>query len=125
MFTLAEATDQTLVWSSSNSQVVNVDAAGHVNATGVGEAVIRATNPLTSLFAEARTQVTTPVIQQQVTIYHSYGTKGGYTEVNGPLGTATNKWVTSAVLKGYNGDISRAITNKGFRFFIFNKLFDF
>ncbi|RTE10842.1 hypothetical protein EJQ19_06155 [Paenibacillus whitsoniae] len=110
VFTPAEATDQTLVWSSSNSQVVTVDAEGHVNATGAGEAVIRAANPLTSLYAEARIRVTMPVIKQ-VTLYHSYGTNGGYTEVNGPLGTATNKWVTSTVLKGYNGGISRAITN--------------
>jgi uncharacterized protein YjdB len=110
VFTPAEATDQTLVWSSSNSQIVTVDAQGHVNATGVGEAVIRATNPLTSLYAEAKIQVTIPSIQQ-VTIYNSYGTNAGYTEVNGPLGTATNKWVTSTVLKGYNGGISRAITN--------------
>ncbi|NOU65587.1 hypothetical protein GC096_16255 [Paenibacillus sp. LMG 31461] len=110
VFTPAGATDQTLVWSSSNSQVVTVDAEGHANATGVGEAVIRATNPLTSLYAEAKIQVTMPVIQQ-VTIYSSYGTNGGYTEVGGPLGTATNKWVTSTVLQGYNGGISRAITN--------------
>lgn len=110
VFTPAGATDQTLVWSSSNSQVVTVDAEGHANATGVGEAVIRATNPLTSLYAEAKIQVTMPVIQQ-VTIYSSYGTNGGYTEVSGPLGTATNKWVTSTVLQGYNGGISRAITN--------------
>ncbi|NOU86529.1 hypothetical protein GC102_12210 [Paenibacillus sp. LMG 31460] len=110
VFTPAGATDQTLVWSSSNSQIVTVDVEGHANATGVGEAVIRATNPLTSLYAEAKIQVTMPVIQQ-VTIYSSYGTNGGYTEVNGPLGTATNKWVTSTVLQGYNGGISRAITN--------------
>ncbi|KQX48783.1 golvesin C-terminal-like domain-containing protein [Paenibacillus sp. Root444D2] len=110
VFTPAEATDQSLIWSSSNSQVVTVDAEGHANATGVGEAVIRATNPLTSLYAEAKIQVTMPVIQQ-VTIYNSYGTNGGYTEVNGPLGIATNKWVTSTVLQGYNGGISRAITN--------------
>ncbi|UKS28498.1 Ig-like domain-containing protein [Paenibacillus sp. HWE-109] len=109
-FTPVEATDQTLVWSSSNSQIVTVDAEGHANATGVGEAVIRATNPLTSLFAEAKIQVTMPVIKQ-VTIYNSYGTNGGYAEVNGPLGTATNKWVTSTILQGYNGGISRAITN--------------
>lgn len=110
VFTPAEATDQSLVWSSSNSQVVTVDAEGHANAAGVGDAVIRAVNPLTSLYAEARIQVTLPAIQK-VTIYHSYGTHGGYTEMNGPLGTATNKWVTSTVLQGYNGGISRAITN--------------
>ncbi|CAN7289344.1 OmpL47-type beta-barrel domain-containing protein [Paenibacillus sp. LjRoot56] len=110
VFTPAEATDQTLVWSSSNSQVVTVDAEGHANATGVGDAVIRAVNPLTSLYAEARIQVTMPAIHP-VTIYHSYGINGGYTEINGPLGTATNKWVTSTVLQGYNGGISRAITN--------------
>ncbi|WP_187274335.1 OmpL47-type beta-barrel domain-containing protein [Paenibacillus sp. N3.4] len=58
VFTPAEATEQTLVWSSSNSQVVTVDAGGHVNATGAGEAVIRATNSLSALYAEAKVKVT-------------------------------------------------------------------
>ncbi|MCU6791318.1 Ig-like domain-containing protein [Paenibacillus sp. WQ 127069] len=110
VFTPAEATDRTLVWTSSDNQVATVDAEGQVNAAGAGEAVIRVTNPLTSLYAEARIQVTIPPIER-VTIYNSYGTNGGYTEVNGPLGTATNKWVTSTVLQGYSGGISRAITN--------------
>ncbi|WP_158082111.1 OmpL47-type beta-barrel domain-containing protein [Paenibacillus ferrarius] len=58
VFTPAEATEQTLIWSSSNSQVVTVDTEGHVNATGEGEAVIRATNLLSSLYAEAKVKVT-------------------------------------------------------------------
>jgi len=108
--TPTEATDQLMEWSSSNSQVSSIDAQGKVTALAVGEAVIRATNPLTSLYTEAEIRVTEPVIHP-VAIYSSYGASGGYTEVNGPLGTAVNKWVTSTVLKGYNGGISRAITN--------------
>ncbi|MFD0681336.1 MULTISPECIES: golvesin C-terminal-like domain-containing protein [unclassified Paenibacillus] len=106
-----EATDRRLIWSSSDSQIVAVDDQGRVNATGVGTALIRATNPLTSLYAEATVRVGLIPVIQPVTIYNSYGANGGYTEVNGTLGTATNKWVTSTVLKGYDGGISRAITN--------------
>ncbi len=111
VFTPTEATDQTLVWSSSNSQVATVNEQGIVSAIRTGDAVIRATNPLTSLYAEVAVQVNQYSVIQPVTLYSSYGANGGYSEVNGPLGTATNKWVTSTVLKGYNGGISRAITN--------------
>ncbi|MNH93015.1 Endo-1,4-beta-xylanase A precursor [compost metagenome] len=109
--TPAEATDQTLVWSSSNNQIASVDGQGHVIAGMAGTAVIRATHPLTSLYAEAEVRVSEIPIIQKITIYNSYGVNGGYTEVNGSLGTATNKWVTSSVLKGYNGGISRAVTH--------------
>ncbi|MEK8127220.1 Ig-like domain-containing protein [Paenibacillus filicis] len=107
----ADATERELVWSSSDSAVATVNEQGQVSAVGVGTAVIRATNPFASLYAEASVHVGLLPIIQPVAIYSSYGVNGGYTEINGTLGIATNKWVTSTVLQGYNGGISRAITN--------------
>ncbi|MBJ6362025.1 Ig-like domain-containing protein [Paenibacillus sp. GCM10012307] len=110
IFTPVEATNRTVVWTSSNHEVASIDSAGNLQALHPGETTIRAFHPATHKFADVLVRVVDHPVIVPITIDSHYNTSG-YTEQNGSLGTATNKWVNSTVLKGYHGGISRAITH--------------
>jgi endo-alpha-N-acetylgalactosaminidase len=79
-----DATDQYLLWSSTNSDVAAIDAQGQLHALAVGSAVIRVTNPLTSLHAETEVKVTpndktAPVSVATVSPTAHNGSYGWYT----------------------------------------------
>jgi uncharacterized protein YjdB len=110
IFTPVEATNRNLVWTSSNPEVATIDAAGKLQALQSGETTILAVHTATSKSAEVVVKVVDHPIISPITIDSHFNTTG-YSEENGSLGTTTNKWVTSTVLKGYHGGISRAITH--------------
>ena len=60
------ATDQSVVWSSSDAEIVSVDNAGNLTALSVGSAIITATTP-NGLSAQCKVTVI-PVLAESITI---------------------------------------------------------
>jgi len=110
VFTPVDATNRDVVWTSSHPEVAAIDTAGKLKALQSGEATILVVHPATGKSAEAVVKVVDHPIIPPVTIDSHFNTTG-YSEQNGSLGTPTNNWVTSTVLKGYHGGISRAVTH--------------
>lgn len=59
------ATDKSIVWKSSNSQIASVDSTGVVTAIAAGEAIITAENLVSKVSAQSQVNVIKPILSAE------------------------------------------------------------